>query len=192
MKVPRSATFSAVRFVLVLLCAAALVSVSNGASAPTAVETRSCSQAGPEFNVQIAGKIDGTYYGRIHRDLFARIPRGEAVVAVWTFGSQRGSALYGWATGSRADIAERCRARSARTPPKGLLQPAIRVEDDWAFGRRYECQRRGRVVIQTEELRGRTRMTVWMEKTRELIAVAELRRGSGSVRASKRCNDSPN
>jgi hypothetical protein len=179
---------------VVLLSAAALVAVSSGAAAPAAIQTRSCSQAGPVFNVHIAGNIDGTYYGRIHRDLFARVPKGEAMVAVWTFGSQQnsGGGLYGWAAGSRLDIAERCRASSARAPAAGALRPPLRVNDGWALGRRYECQRRGRIVIRATEIRGGTRLVVWMEKSRELIALAEVKSGSATVRASKRCNESPN
>jgi hypothetical protein len=130
-----------------------------------------------------------------------RDPAERSTVAIWSIvadscrkvpSSAREPALYGWAAGSRADIAERCRTRSAGKPPERAHRPALRVKDGWAFGRTYKCERRGRVVIQTAELRVRTRMTVWMEKTRELIAVGELRRGSGSVRASKRCGESPN
>jgi hypothetical protein len=176
---------------LVLLSVCALVAATSAASAPTVVETRSCSQAGPEFNVQIAGNIDGTYWGRMHRDLFARIPRGEAMVAVWTFGSQQNieNDLYGWAAGSRSDLAARCRGVSARAPSTGALRPAIRVEDGWSYGRRYECNRRGRIVIQTDTRGSRIRMSVWMASSRELIAVAEISRGKASVRASKRCDE---
>jgi hypothetical protein len=177
--------------VLTVACAAALVAAAGGGSAPVVVETRSCTQAGPEFNVQIAGNIDGTYWGRIHRDLFNPVGRGEAMVAVWSFGSQQNidNALYGWAAGSRADIADRCRASRAPKPARGSLRPALRVKDGWAFGKRYECSRRGRVVIQTDEAGGRTRITVWMERSRELIALAEVRRGNAWVRASKRCDE---
>ena len=177
--------------VVALLCAAALVAASSGVSAPSAVQTRSCSQAGSEFNVQIAGNIDGTYWGRIHRDLFAPIPRGAAAVALWTFGSQRNidSDLYGWAAGTRSDFAERCRASTARAPSTPALRPPVRVNDGWALGRRYECRRRGRIVIQAAGIAGGTRLTVWMEKSRELIAVAEVKRGSASMRASKRCDE---
>ena len=165
------------------------MAVSSGTSAPSAVQTRSCSQAGPEFNVQIAGNIDGTYWGRIHSDLFARVPKGEAMVAVWTFGSQRNvdSDLYGWAAGSRSDFAERCRGVSARPPAGGALRPAVRVKDGWSFGKRYECNRRGRIVIQIDTAAGRTRLSVWMAKSRELIATAEVRPGNALVRGSKRC-----
>jgi hypothetical protein len=179
------------RVVVAVVCAVGLVTASSGSSATALVETRSCSQAGPEFNVQVAGNIDGTYWGRIHRDLFAPVGRGEAMVAVWSFGSQRNidSDLYGWAAGSRADIADRCRALRAPKPARGSLRPALRVRDGWAFGKRYECTRRGRVVIQTDEADGRTRVAVWMERSRELIALAEVRRGSAWVRASTRCDE---
>jgi hypothetical protein len=172
-------------------CGVALVAAVSGSSAQSALQTRSCSQAGSFFNVQIAGNVDATYWGRIHADLFAAIPRGEAMVAVWSFGSQRNKRpdLYGWATESRSRIAERCRARSARRPSEGALRPSIRVEDGWAFGRRYECHRRGRVVIQTRALRGGTQIAVWMEKSRELIAIGEISGRSGWVRASKRCDE---
>jgi hypothetical protein len=178
---------------VVLLCAAALVVASSGTSAPSAVRTASCSQAGPEFSVQIAGNIDGTYWGRIHAELFARIPKGKATVAVWSFGSQenREPDLYGWAAGSRVEIAERCRTSSARAPAMHALRPPLRVSDGWALGRRYECQRRGRVVIRATGIRGGTRLVVWMERSRELIAVAEIRQGSALVRATKRCRDNP-
>jgi hypothetical protein len=176
---------------LILACSVALVTASGGTSAPAAVETRSCSQLGADFNVQVAGNIDGTYWGRMHRDLFAPIGRGEAMVAVWTFGSQQNldSGLYGWAAGSRADIADRCRALRALKPARGSLRPALRVKDGWAFGKRYECSRRGRIVIQTDEARGRTRVAVWMERSRELIALAEVRSGNAWLRASKRCDE---
>lgn len=176
---------------LTLVCGVALAGAAGGASAPNAVETRSCTQAGADFNVQIAGNIDGTYWGRIHRDLFAPIGRGEAMVAVWSFGSQKNidSELYGWAAGSRADIADRCRALRAPRPARGTLRPALRVKDGWAYGKRYECTRRGRIVVQTDEAGGRTRVAVWMERTRELIALAEVRGESAWLRASKRCDE---
>jgi hypothetical protein len=174
-----------------MVSAAALVAVSSGASTPSVVETRSCSQAGPFFNVQIAGNIDSTYWGRIHRELFARIPRGEAMVAVWTFGSQQNkeSDLYGFATSGRSDLAARCRSVRAMAPTTGALRASFRVKDGWALGRRYECNRRGRVAIQTDVRGGRTRLSVWMASTRELIAVAEIARGVASIRASKRCEE---
>jgi hypothetical protein len=174
-----------------LLCVAALAAASSGASTPDAIHTRSCSQAGSYFNVQIAGNIDGTYVGRANEELFARIPRGQAMVAVWTFGSQENidGDLYGWAAGSRADIAQRCRSLGVRAPSRGALRPALRVKDGWAYGRRYKCDRRGRIAIQTQDLAGGVRLTVWMEKSRELIAVAEIGRGIASVRASKRCDE---
>jgi hypothetical protein len=178
---------------VVLLCAVALVAATGGASAPGVVETRSCSQAGPFFNVQIAGNIDGTYWGRLQDELFARIPAGQAMVAVWTFGSQQsGSDLYAWAAGSRSDIAGRCRVVRARAPARGTLRPALRVKNGWAYGRTFKCERRGRIAIQTTAVGGGTRLVVWMPRTGELIAVADVRRGSASVRASKRCSESPN
>jgi hypothetical protein len=157
-------------------------------SAPTKVSTRSCVQIGSFFSVQIAGNVDGTYWGRIHRDVFAPIPDRKAMVALWSFGSPQ-PVLRAWIAHERSRISARCPASSARAPERGDLRPPLRVKDGWAYGRRYECRQRGRFVVRTETLRSGTRMTVWMEKSRELIAVAEVTGASGWLRSSKRCTE---
>lgn len=175
--------------VLALACVAALAFAGSAGSADTVVSTRSCGQLGSFFNVQFAGKVDGTYWGWLHRHLFAPVPKTETMIGIWTFGSQttRGPVLYGWATAGRSGLAKRCVQRSARPPAQGRLRARLRVEDGWAYGRRYECRRRGRFVVRTDVRGNVSRVSVWMERSRELLAVAEIKRGSGWIRVSKRC-----
>jgi hypothetical protein len=175
--------------VAVTVCLAAAVLTESPASTPTAVTTVACAQPGAFFNVQITGKLEGTFVGTFYRDMFARVPKRESIVTVWTFGSEatNGSFLYGWATSGRAISSSRCRPRTARPPAKGNLRAPIRVRDGWALTRRYECRQRGPILIRTDVRGATTRLTLWMERSRELVATAEIRDGSGWLRASKRC-----
>ncbi len=175
---------------LTLAAAVALVAAGAGASAPPAVDaTGSCSQVGSFFNVQIAGNKLGSYWLRLLSEAFAPIPSGKSMIVVWSFGSQtsRGPVVYGWITDTRSRLSSRCPARAARRPTGGTLGPPVGVKDGWAYGRRFACNHRGRFLIHTEKLRNGIRMTVWMEKSRELIAVAEVAPGFGWLRTSKRC-----
>lgn len=174
---------------LVLACAGAFVIAGSAVSAPTTVSTRSCAPVGSSFNVQIAGNIGGTYWNWLHPDVFAPIPDEKSMVAVWGFGSQtnRGPMLRGWIAGDRSRISSRCRTSSDRAPERGNLRPRLKVEDGWAYGRRYECRQQGRFIVRTETLRNGIRMSVWMERGRELIAVAETGRGRTWLRVSRRC-----
>jgi hypothetical protein len=169
---------------------AAFVTAEDARAAPAAVSTRSCAPAGPFFNVHVFGKREGSFWAQphIHPEVFAGIPPGTAAVSVWTFGSQTGGpALYGWIADGRSRFSSRCRSRTARVPSRGDLRPAVRVRDGWATGGRFECSHRGRFVIQTEELGRRTRMSVWIERTGELIAMAEAGPGTAWLRIAKRC-----
>jgi hypothetical protein len=168
----------------------AFVIAESALAAPATVSTRSCAPAGPSFNVHIIGNRDGSFWAQphVHPEVFAGIPADTALVSVWTFGSQTGGpALYGWIAGDRSRFSQRCRARTARAPSRGELRPALRVQDGWATGGRFQCSHRGRFVIQTEKLGARTRMAVWIERTGELIAMAEAGRGTAWLRVAKRC-----
>jgi hypothetical protein len=181
------------RVVVASVCATALVVAGGGVSAPTAVATYSCDQTGSHFSVHLAGDKDSNFWLSIHRDVFAAIPREKAMFAVWSFGRQgSGPVLYGWAADGRSKVSpRRCRARSVLPTPAGALEPRLRVKSGWALGGRYECAQRGRVVIRVETTRRHVRVSVWMLRTRELIAVAEIAPGGGWIRPSKRCFERP-
>jgi hypothetical protein len=170
---------------------AAFVSAGRAVAAPAAVSTRSCAPAGPFFNVQIIGNKEASFWAQphLHPELFAGIPPKKSLVAIWTFGTQAGRepALYAWAADGRTRFSMRCRARTARAPSRGDLRPVLRVEDGWAFGGRFECDHRGRFVIQTERLGRRTRLAVWIERTGELIAMAEVGPREAWARVAERC-----
>jgi hypothetical protein len=173
----------------VTVCVAAGMLASSSASAPTAVKTFRCAQGGSFFNVQLAGKVEGTFVGTFYGDMFgSAVPKRETIVTVWTLGSGgTGAFLYGWGTSGRATSSSRCRPRTARPPAKGNLGAPFRVRDGWALTRRYDCRQRGSIVVRTDVRGATTRLTLWMERSRELVAIAEIRKGSGWLRASKRC-----
>lgn len=175
------------------VCVIALVAAGGGISAPTAVATYSCDQLGVPFSVHLAGDKDSNFWLSIHRDVFAAIPRETAMFAVWSFGRQgSGPVLYGWAADGRSKLSpRRCKARSASRPPAGALAPLFRVKDGWALGGRYDCAQRGSIVMRVETVRRAIRFTVWMQRTRELVAVAEIAPGGGWIRPSKRCSERP-
>jgi hypothetical protein len=175
--------------VAVTVCLAAAVLTTSPASAPTAVTTVACVQPGAFFNVQIAGKVEGTFVGTFYEAMFARVPKRESIVTVWTYGSEatNGPFLYGWATSGRMASSSRCRPRTVRPPAKGNLRAPLRVRDGWAVGKRYDCRQRGAFLVRTDVRGATTRLTVWMERSRELVATAEIRKGNGWLRASKRC-----
>jgi hypothetical protein len=155
--------------------------------------TRSCAQLGGMFSIQLVGNKQGSYWFDIKSARFARVPAQKSVVAVWSFAPQAadGIALYGWITDSQQRLSPGCRPAGAQTerPLEGTLRARVRTRDGWGFGKRYECQRRGRFFVEVRQLRRGKRMTVWMEGTRELIAVAEIAGGSGWLRASKGCSE---
>jgi len=175
------------------VCVTALVVAGGGVSAPTTVATYSCDQIGSHFSAHLAGDKHSNFWLDIHRDVFAAIPRETAMFAVWSFGRDgSGPVLYGWAADGRSKLSpRRCKARSASTPPAGALGPRFRVKDGWALGGRYECPQRGSIAIRVETVRKTVRLTVWMQRTRELIAVAEIAPGGGWIRPSKRCSERP-
>jgi hypothetical protein len=175
--------------VLVGACAAALALAGSPASAPTAVTTVACAQAGSFFNVQITGKVGGTSVGTFYEEAFRPVPQNETVVALWSYGSQstRGVVLYGWLASGRTSAFTRCRPRAARPPAARGLRAPIKVRNGWAYTKRYDCRQRGPIVVRTDVRGATSRLTVWMERGRELVAAAEIRDGSGWLRASKRC-----
>jgi hypothetical protein len=169
-------------------CVVALVAAGGAFSAPTAVVTHSCGQVGSRFSVHLAGDKGSNFWLNVHRDVAAAIPPERTMLAVWSFGSgSTGPVLYGWAANSRPNLTRRCRPRSSPQPPDGALRPVFRVKDGWAVGRRYECARRGSIVIRAETVRRVVRFIVWMERSRELIAVGEVGPSAGWLRASARC-----
>jgi hypothetical protein len=171
----------------------AFVIAGDAVAAPAAVSTRSCAPAGPFLNVHLIGKKEGSFFAQphVHPQVFAGIPPGTSLVSVWTFGNQAsgGPVVYGWISGGRSHFSTRCRARTARAPSRGDVGPLIRVRDGWATGGRFKCSHRGRVVIQTEKLGRRMRMAVWIERTGELVALAEAGPGTAWARVSKRCSE---
>jgi hypothetical protein len=174
--------------VVALACVAALVAAPSPASAPAVVTSVSCGQLGSFFSVNFNGNIRGTYWALQHR-IFDPIPQGRTNVALWSFGSQAtmSSVMYAWATSGKSQLSKRCRRSGARAPAPGNLRPRLRVEDGWAYGRRYECRQRGRIVVRVDTRGATSRLSAWMEKSRELVATAEIGARSGWVRVSKRC-----
>jgi hypothetical protein len=182
------------RLLAVLVGTAVFAGAGGGVSAQgPSVTTRSCAQLGGFFSVQLAGNKQGSYWLEAKSARFARVPAQRTVVAVWSFAPQAadGIAVYGWITDSQQRLSPSCRAAGAepKRPVGGTLRARARTKDGWGFGQRYECQQRGRFLVEVQQLRRGKRMTVWMEETRELIAIAEVSGGSGWLRASKRCSE---
>lgn len=177
------------RLLSVLVCGTALVAAGAGASAPSAVEARSCAQLASSFNIQLLG--DRSYGWQLGR--YTAIPAKTAVVAVFSLGGPRatnGLAVYGWATRAGSRLSTACsRVQPATRQPTGSLRPAVRVQHGWLYGRKYACTMRGRFVVETRDIAGGKRVTVRMQGTGELLAVAEVGRAGGWIRGSKRCTE---
>jgi hypothetical protein len=178
------------RAVLLVALVVAVAAAPTATTAPAAVETRSCMPAGAFFNVHVAGHKQAGYWLGVQHEMFGPVPAQKALVAVWSFGSEatKRPVLYAWSAGGRSTIRASCRELgSMPAPARGELRAPFRVKSGWSIGKRYECSRGGRVAIRTETIARGMRMTVWAERSRRLLAVAELTAGGGWLRASKSC-----
>ena len=181
------------RLILIPLGAlAALAAAGGGGSATIDVQARSCERQHSFFNVQILGDRDSEYQFNFNAGRFG-IPDRKTVVAVWSLGgptSTNGIAMYGWVTGGQSRLGSFCtRAAAKGTDPKPTrLRARATVKDGWASGPRFACLQTGRVVVQERDIPGGKRLVVRMQPSGALIAVAEVGRGGGWLRASKACD----
>jgi hypothetical protein len=182
------------RHVLVaVVCGSALWAAAGGGAAPAAVDARSCAQRSSFFNVQILGDKDAVRWTSLSIRPLASVPKGKTVAVVWSLGGPRstnGMAVYGWMTDTQSRFAFHCsRVRAAqKTSSRGLRAPG-RVKDGWHYGLRFACLQRGNFVVEVRDLSGGQRMTVRMQRSGEVIAIAEAKPGGGWIRASKRCEE---
>ena len=181
-------------FLAFFVSAGALVATAGGTSAPTAVEARSCVQRASFFNVEILGDKDAAGWIAASAKPLASVPDQKTVVVVWSLGgpvATSGMAVYAWSTATRSRFAFQCtRSRAARKHSTRGLRSPVRVKDGWNLTRRYGCLQRGRLLVAVRDLAGGgKRMTVRMERTGEVIAMAEVKRGGGSLRGSTRCDE---
>jgi hypothetical protein len=125
--------------------------------------------------------------------VFGEVRDAETFVTVWSRGgppSTEGAAIYGWSTATRYRPSSYCTpARTGPRKPRGKLRRPVRMQDGWNDDSGFACSHRGRFAIQVRSIRRGKRMTVRMERTGEVIAVAEVRPGSGWLRASTRCEE---
>jgi hypothetical protein len=175
-----------------IACLAALAAAGGGGSATIDVQARSCERQGSFFNVQILGDRDAEYQFNFNAGRFG-IPDRKAVVVVWGLGgpvSANGIAMYGWITNGQSRLGSFCsRAPAKGSDPKPTrLRPPERVKHGWAAGPRFACLQRGRVVVQARDIPGGKRLVVRMQPSGALIAVAEVGRTGGWLRASKTCD----
>jgi hypothetical protein len=176
---------------LFFVSAGALVAVASGTTAPTAVEARACVQRAAFFNVEILGDRDGTRWVAGSARPLQGVPDQKTVAVVWSLGgpeSTSGMAVYAWITNADSRFAFQCRrTRAARKPTTKGLRAPVRVKDGWNVGRRFACLQRGRLVVAVRDIPGGKRMTVRMERTGQVVAMAETTGGGGWLRGSTRC-----
>jgi hypothetical protein len=176
----------------ILVGAGALAAAGAGTSASTAVEARTCVQRASSFNLHILGDKDTFRWTGPINPPFVGIRKRQTFVAVWSLGgpaTARGMALYGWITATGARLSSLCSETRAGRQPKGDLRAPVRVRNRRDLDQRFGCVERGRLVIEIRKLSDGNRLTVRMERTGHLIAVAEVRRGGGWLRASTRCDE---
>jgi hypothetical protein len=181
-------------FLAFLVSAGALVAAAGGTSAPTAVEARACVQRASFFNVELLGDKDATRWSAASARPLSAVPDQKTVAVVWSLGgpvATSGMAVYSWMTDTRSRFAFQCtRSRAARKNSTRGLRAPVRVKDGWNLTRRFACLQRGRLLVAVRDIAGGgKRMTVRMERTGEVIAVAEVKRGGGSLRGSTRCDE---
>jgi hypothetical protein len=174
-----------------VLAVLVVLGVGNVSAAPQATETRSCAQVFGFFNVQLIG--DRAWGWNLDGLGSVGVPKKRAVIVVWSLGGvlPGGLNVYGWATAKRSRPSPRCTVvkRQLRSPSLADLGPITRVEDGWAFGRKFVCLEPGRVLVTTTQSRGKTRVVVRMERSGRVMAVGELEQGGAWIRGSKRCDD---
>lgn len=179
-----------VRLAALATAVAAFAAVGQGAAAPAAAETVSCAQVWTGFNVQLIGDREwGWNLGALGS---VGAPKKKAIIVVWSMGgyaSQQGLNVYTWTTGTRSRASARCTV--ARQSPKQLslagLGPATRTKDGWAFGRKFSCLDRGRLLITKTQRGAKTQVVVRMQASGKVIAAGELGSGGGWIRGSKSC-----
>jgi hypothetical protein len=175
---------------LLATVALALLGVGGVSAAPHATTTVSCPQVWGSFNVQLVGDRDwGWNLGALGS---VGAPRKKALIVVWSLGgfaAQQGQNFYSWATATRSRSSDRCQTvkQSPKPPSLAGLGPVTRVKDGWAFGRKFGCLDKGKLLITTTHASGRTRVVVRMQPSGKVIAVGELGAGGGWVRGSKTC-----
>jgi hypothetical protein len=179
------------RALFLVALAAGIVAAPTGTTAPAIVETRSCALAGGLFNLHVAGhKRAGYWFGALP-DTFSPLPAGKVLALAWSFGSQttREPVLYAWSVDTETRFRAGCRVLGGANarPPAGALRAPFRVKQGWSVGKRYECAGRGRLAIRAQTSAKGMRMTVWAERNRQLLAVAELTKGGGWMRVAKSC-----
>jgi hypothetical protein len=175
----------------ILVCAVSLFAAGGAGAASTAVDTRSCAPRSSFFYVQILGDRDAFRWTSMASSVFGEVRDAETFVTIWSRGgppSTEGAAIYAWSTATRYRPSTFCTpTRTAARKPRGKLRRPVRMQDGWNDDARFVCSHRGRFLIEVRDIGGGRRMTAWMERTGHLIAVAEIRPGSGWLRASTRC-----
>ena len=173
----------------VTLAALAAIGAGSVLAARQATETVSCSQVWTGFNVQLVGDRDwGWNLGGLGS---VGVPKKRAVIVVWSLGGKLpgGLNVYGWATAKRSRPSPRCSIVKAQLERPSLsgLGPVTRVKDGWAFGRKFGCLERGRLLMTTTQGNGEARVVVRMQASGRVLAVGELGNGGGWIRGSKTC-----
>lgn len=171
--------------------AASALSATGGAvvAAPAAAETQACKQVWSSFTVSLLGDRDWAWWSNSPE--VRRIPDGRTVVMVHSLGGERGTNVYAWATAARSAFADEC-ARVSRTPkPPNLssLGPPLRVKDGWNYGRGYACVEAGPILTTIDRSAKGTKVTVRMQRSGKVIAVAEIAGKGGWIRGSKDCDE---
>jgi hypothetical protein len=181
---------NAVKTLLAAAVAAVALPVSAGNATPAAATTVSCQQVWGSFNIQLIGDREwGWNLGALGT---VGAPTHKSIIVVWSLGgfaAQQGLNIYGWATGTRSRMADRCK-RVAVTPKQPSLKglgPVTRVKDGWAFGRKFGCLEKGPLLITTTQKAGKTQVVVRIQKSGKVMAVGELAGGGGWIRGSKTC-----
>jgi hypothetical protein len=179
--------------VLTALALAALATAGGAGSVPVAPDTRSCAQQSSAFNVQLLGHRQVTDWVAFSPSTLAGAPQRRAIGVVWSLGgpvSTSGIAVYGWTTHAASRFGGAC---TAGTPQRGgkaaKLRAPVRVRDGWHVQHRYACVLPGRFTVAMTPISGGRRLTVQLQRTGEVLAVVELRRGGGTLRASTRCHE---
>jgi hypothetical protein len=173
------------------LTALVVLGVGNVSAAPQVTDTRSCAQVWTFFNVQLIGNRDWGW--NLDGLGSVGVPKKRAVIVVWSLGGvlPGGLNVYGWATAKRSRPSPHCTVVKRQPKPPSLsgLGPITRVEDGWAFGRKFVCLEPGRVLVTTTQSQGKARVVVRMQESGRVMAVGELGKGGGWIRGSKRCDD---
>ena len=175
--------------VLLALLVVAVVTAAGVSAAPPATRTVSCAQVWSSFNVQLVGDRDwGWNLGGLGN---VGVPKERAVIVVWSLGGKLpgGINVYGWATAKRDRPSPKCSVVKARLrrPSLAGLGPVTRVQDGWAFGRKFGCLDGGRVLITITQSGTKARVAVRMQRSGKVIAVGEVGDGGGWIRGSKSC-----